>query len=62
MNVSQNTTSLAAEKLLKKNVVKIGKSSICNLLKKEILMDKLSIRKICIDDFALKKERNMLPL
>lgn len=34
MNVSQNTTSLAAEKLLKKNVVKIGKSSICNLLKK----------------------------
>lgn len=34
MNVSQNTSSLAAEKLLKKNVVQVGKSSICNLLKK----------------------------
>ncbi len=34
INISQNTSSLAAEKLLKKNVVKIGKNSICNLLKK----------------------------
>lgn len=34
MNISQNTSSLAAEKILNKNVVKVGKSSICNLLKK----------------------------
>lgn len=34
INISQNTSSLYAEKLLKKNVVKVGKSSICNLLKK----------------------------
>lgn len=34
INISQNTSSLAAEKVLKKNGVKIGKSSICNLLKK----------------------------
>ncbi len=34
INVSQNTSSLAAEKMLKKNVVQVGKSSICNMLKK----------------------------
>lgn len=34
VNVSQNTSSLDAERMLKKNVVKSGKSSILNLLKK----------------------------
>ncbi len=34
LSISQSTSSLAAEKMLKKNAVQIGKSSICNLLKK----------------------------
>lgn len=34
VSISQNVSSLAAEKILKKNTAKVGKSTICNILKK----------------------------
>lgn len=34
INISKSVSSLAAEKILKKNTVQVGKSTICNILKK----------------------------
>jgi len=34
INISMNVSSLAAEQILKSNIVDVGKSTICNLLKK----------------------------
>lgn len=34
VSISKNVSSLAAEKILKKNTVQVGKSTICNILKK----------------------------
>ena len=39
-------------------IAEVGKSTICNLLKKEIpLPEKHSITKVCIDDFAFRKRQ-----
>ncbi|WP_442863867.1 transposase family protein [Anaeromicrobium sp.] len=35
INISINVSSLAAEQILKKNIANVGKSTICNLLKKK---------------------------
>jgi hypothetical protein len=55
MNISLNMSSIAAAELLREGTVDIGKSTICNLIKKTPIIDKESITMICIDDFALKK-------
>jgi transposase len=34
VNISKSVSSLAAAKILKKNIVQVGKSTICNILKK----------------------------
>ncbi|WP_341533985.1 transposase family protein [Sporosalibacterium faouarense] len=34
INLSQNMSSISASKLLRKNIVTIGKSTVCNILKK----------------------------
>lgn len=45
-----------AAKILKSNSIEVGKSSICSLLKKmPSIVDKSSVKKICVDDFALRK-------
>jgi hypothetical protein len=62
VRVSANVSSIAASKILKKQIANVGKSTICNLLKKETtLTDKSLITKVCIDDFALNV-KNMRPL
>jgi len=40
--------------------VDIGKSTVCNLLKKETpVVDKKTVTAVCIDDFAIKKRKAM---
>jgi len=39
VNISMNVSSLAAEQILKNSVAKVGKSTICNLLKKRYNKD-----------------------
>ncbi len=47
---------ISASKLLVKNVATVSKSTVCNILKKETqILDKDKIKKVCIDDFAIKK-------
>lgn len=49
-------SSVGASKTLKSNGIDICKSSICLLLKKmPTIVDKISVKKICMDDFALRK-------
>jgi len=56
IRLSINCSSIAASKIMGKNVVDVGKSTICNLLKKETpVVDKETIMAVCIDDFAIKK-------
>lgn len=58
INISMNVSALVAEQILKNSVANVGKSAICNLLKKDaVIIDKGAITKICIDDFAMKKRR-----
>jgi transposase len=40
VSVSQNVSSIAAARILNKNVVKVGKSTICNILKKRCTFNK----------------------
>lgn len=56
VHMSLNCSSTAAARFLKENTVAVGKSSICNLLKKrKLLINKDEVSAVCIDDFALKK-------
>ena len=58
IDISLNTSSVAASRTLKDGIAEVGKSTICNLLKKEIpLPEKHSITKVCIDDFAFRKRQ-----
>ena len=53
---SAQLSSVNAAKILKSNSIEVGKSSICSLLKKmPSIMDKSSVKKVCDDDFALRK-------
>ena len=53
---SAQLSSVNAAKILKSNSIEVGKSSICSLLKKmPSIMDKSSVKKVCVDDFALRK-------
>lgn len=55
-DISLNTSSVAAADILRDGIVDVGKSTVCNLLKKNIpLPDKEKITKVCIDDFAFRK-------
>jgi len=59
VRMSINCSSVAASKALKENVVDIGKSTVCNLLKKETpVVDKKTVTAVCIDDFAIKKRKS----
>jgi len=41
---------------LKNGIADVGKSAICNLLKKDIsLLKKKTVTNVCIDDFAFRK-------
>lgn len=56
LSISQNVSSVAASKILKKNIAQVSESTICNFLKKiNLMIDKGSVKKVCIDDFALKR-------
>ena len=56
INISMNVSSITASNILSKNIAKVCKSTVCNLLKKgTIIINKDEITKICIDDFAIKK-------
>ena len=56
INVSLSVSSVNAADMLKDGIADVGKSTICNLLKKDIpLPDKEKATKVCIDDFAFKK-------
>jgi len=56
VKTSMNMSSIQASRLIIENIADIGKSSICNLLKKIVMLfDKKDVRKVCIDDFALKR-------
>lgn len=56
VDVSLNVSSLNATHILKNGIADVEKSTICNLLKKDIpIPEKDKITKVCIDDFAFKK-------
>ncbi len=56
MDVSLNVSSLNASDILKNGIADVGKSTVCNLLKKDIpLSEKEKVIKVCIDDFSFKK-------
>lgn len=56
IDVSLNTSSLSASDILKDGIADVWKSTICNLLKKDIPQsDKDKVTKVRIDDFAFKK-------
>jgi transposase len=53
---STKVSSVSASSLLKVGSIKVGKSSICDLLKKmPAILDKSSITKVCVDDFVFRK-------
>lgn len=57
---SSQLSSLNASKLLKSENITVCKSSICDLLKKmPSIVDKSSVKMICVDDFALRKDSLM---
>lgn len=57
VRLSLNCSLTVASELLRNNVVDVGKSTVCSLLKKErTVINKENITSVCIDDFALKKE------
>lgn len=54
---SSQLSSINASKVLKNSNVDISKSSICVLLKKmPSIVDNLSVRIVCVDDFAIRKD------
>lgn len=56
VNMSLHVSSLTASELLKNGIADVGKSTICNLLKKDLpLPQKETVTKVCIDDFAIRK-------
>ncbi len=56
IHTSTQLSSLNASKLLKSENIIVCKSSICSLLKKmPSIVDKASVKKNCVDDFALRK-------
>lgn len=56
IHTSTQLSSLNASRLLKSENVSVGKSSICSMLKKmPSIVDKCSVKKVCVDDFALRK-------
>lgn len=58
VRVSLTQSSISSSEYLMKTTVNIKKSSICNYLKKEIIINKNDVKYICIDDFAVKKRHN----
>ena len=53
---SSQLSSLNASKLLKSENISVCKSSICDLLKKmPSIVDKSSVKMVCVDDFARRK-------
>ena len=53
---SSQLSSLNASKLLKSENITVCKSSICDLLKKmPSIVDNFSVKRVCVDDFALRK-------
>lgn len=56
IHTSAQLSSLNASRLFKSENITVCKSSICSLLKKTpSIMDKDSVKKVCVDDFALQK-------
>ncbi|MGL5381725.1 transposase family protein [Clostridium sp.] len=56
LDTSKRLSSISATALLKKSTIKTSESSICDLLKKMLsLVDKSTIKNICIDDFVFRK-------
>lgn len=58
VNISQNVSSIAASRIINTRIANVGKSTICNLLKKIIInIDRDKVTKVCIDDFATKRRK-----
>ncbi len=58
INTSVQLSSLNASKLLKSEHITACKSSICSLLKKmPSIVDKSSVKLVCVDDFALQQQQ-----
>lgn len=58
LKVSLTQSSVAAAKYLRDSVCDVGKSTICNMLKKsKTVIEKDKVFAVCIDDFALKKRQ-----
>ena len=55
LNISMNISSVAASKILRRNIANKLKSTICEMIKKAVLIDRDTVKRICIDDFALKR-------
>ena len=56
---STKVSSISASALLKERSIKVCKSSICDLLKKmPSIVDKSSVKKICVGDFAIRKRKS----
>lgn len=56
VKVSMEVGSVSASGILRRGIADVGKSIICELLKKgEPTTDKSRVGKVCIDDFALKR-------
>jgi len=56
--VSLTQSSVSAAKYLQNSIADVGKSTICNMLKKLVTrINKDGVTAVCIDDFALKKRQ-----
>lgn len=52
--MSTQLSSVNASKILKTNKIEVSKSTICMMLKKILsIVDDFSVRRICVDDFAI---------
>lgn len=55
IHVSKSMSAFEAEDYLRKNVVKVGRSTICELLKRGPKIVKEGVQIVCIADFAFRK-------
>ena len=57
LNLCKNMNANSAAKLLRNHIAMVGKSTLCNMLKKEISIHKSGVTLVYLDDFALKRRK-----
>ncbi len=56
LELSTNLSSVKASKFFGENIAEVYKNAICNMIKKiRTKINKIKVKKICIDNFAIKK-------